>query len=79
MKITIAAFAAALTFAPAAAFAQHVDVGPGGVSVRGDDGHRDVEHTHGTVVREHRHEEPVVDKHRHHDVHERTVVEEHRH
>ncbi|KMO26866.1 hypothetical protein VQ02_34080 [Methylobacterium variabile] len=77
MKITITAFAAALAFAPATAFAQHVDVGSGGVSVHGDRGHRDVEHTHGTVVREHRHEEPVVREH--HDAHERTVIEERRH
>jgi hypothetical protein len=79
MKITIAALAAsaALAFAPVPALAQHVDVGPGGVSVHGD--HHDVEHTHGTVVHEHHHDEPVVHEHHHDDVHEHTVVEEHRH
>ncbi|MEE7439927.1 hypothetical protein MOR12E_12610 [Methylobacterium oryzae] len=78
MKIRIAALAAsvALAFAPVGAFAQHVDVGPGGVSVHGDH-HRDVEHTHGVVEERHR-DRPVVHDH-HDDVHEHTVVEEHRH
>ncbi|MGU3541397.1 hypothetical protein [Methylobacterium sp. A52T] len=76
MKITIAAFAAALAMVPASSFAQHVDVGPGGASVHGDR-HRDVEHTHG-VVEEHHRDRPAVHDH-HEDVHERTVVEEHRH
>ncbi|WP_336490476.1 hypothetical protein [Methylobacterium nigriterrae] len=51
MKITIAALAApaALALAPVGALAQHVDVGPGGLSIHGDH-HHDVEHTHGTVV-----------------------------
>jgi hypothetical protein len=81
MKITIAVLAAsaALALAPVGAFAQHVDVGPGGVSVHGDHHHHEIEHTHGTVVREHHHHEPVVHEHHHDDVHEHTVVEEHRH
>ncbi|MEE7478786.1 hypothetical protein MHIMP23_21545 [Methylobacterium hispanicum] len=78
MKITLAALAAsaALVLTSAGAFAQHVDVGPGGVSVHGDRGHRDVEHTH-TTVEEHHHDRPVVRDH-HDDHHEHTVVEEHR-
>jgi len=81
MKITFAVLAASasLALAPLPALAQHVDVGPGGVSVHGDRHHDDVEHTHGTVVREHHHDEPVVHEHHHDDVHEHTVVEEHRH
>ncbi len=78
MKITIAALAAsaALALAPVSAFAQHVDVGPGGVGVHAD--HHDVEHTHG-VVEEHHHDHPVVHEHHHDDDHEHTVVEEHHH
>lgn len=79
MKLTIAALAAsaALVLSPFGAFAQHVDVGPGGVAVHGDRHHDEVEHTHSTVEEHHR-DRPVVHDH-HDDVHERTVVEEHRH
>ncbi|WP_041357456.1 hypothetical protein [Methylorubrum extorquens] len=80
MKLTIAALAAsaALALAPVGAFAQHVDVGPGGVSVHGDRHHHDVEHTHSTVE-EHHHDRPVV--HDHHDDHHEhtTVIEKHGH
>lgn len=78
MKRTLVAFAttAALCLAPMAASAQHVDVGPGGVGVRGD--HHDDHHE--TVVREHHDDHSVV--HEHHDDHHdgdshSTVIERH--
>lgn len=79
MKIKFAAIAAiaALTLSPVGAFAQHVDVGPGGVAVHGDH-HED---RHETVVHEHHHDDhPVV--HDHHDDHHETesrttVIERH--
>ena len=78
MKITIAALAAsaALALTPVAAFAQHVDVGPGGVGVHGD--RHDTEHTHSTVE-EHHHDRPVVHEDHHDDHHEHTVIEKHEH
>ncbi|MER2268377.1 hypothetical protein [Methylobacterium oxalidis] len=79
MKVTIAVLAAsaALALAPVGALAQHVDVGPGGVGVHGDHHDGGVEHTHGTVVREHHDERPAVHEHR--DDHEHTVIHEHEH
>ena len=65
---------AMFTTAPSVAFAQHVDVGPGGVSVHGGgSGHGE--------RREHV-ERPAHDERhgkRHHGGHERTDVERHGH
>ncbi|MEE7439913.1 hypothetical protein MOR12E_12540 [Methylobacterium oryzae] len=79
MKLTmpIIAAVASLALAPGYAAAQHVDVGPGGVSVHGHGhGHGHVER-HEHVERHHEH----VDRHDdHHDGgHKRVTVEEHRH
>lgn len=63
--------AASLILSPVAAFAQQVDVGPGGVSVHGD--------RHGDRHRsEHHHVEKKVDHHdsHHGDRHETVVVKE---
>ena len=70
-KLVLTGFAAVLLFTPAAAMAQHIDVGPGGVRARGNDHHRerrvierhhdhDADHT-GTVR--------VEREHHHHDDH----------
>lgn len=74
--------AAALTMGPAVAFAQHVDVGPGGVSVHGGGS------GHGHGERREHVERPTHDERhgeRHHGgghhggSHERTTVERHGH
>jgi hypothetical protein len=58
MKPNLLAYATALSLAlsPAAALAQHVDVGPSGVGVRGDnhdERHSERHDDHREVVREH--------------------------
>ena len=68
-KLVLTGFAAALLFAPAAAMAQHIDVGPGGVRVHGDGHH-------------HHHERRVIERHHHHDDLDHTGsvrVERHHH
>lgn len=77
MKIAIAALAAsaALAITPMSAFAQHIDVGPGGAGIHSD--RRDTDHTRSTVEEHHR-DRPVVHDDHHGDRQERTVVEEHR-
>lgn len=75
MKLSLPVLVAAssIILSPVAAFAQHVDVGPGGVSVHGGhgDGHRERS--------EHHHVEKKVDHHHgghHGDRHETVVVKE---
>ena len=72
-SLPILVAASSLILSPVAAFAQHVDVGPGGVSVHGDrhgGGHRERS--------EHHHVEKKVDHHdsHHGDRHETVVVKE---
>ncbi|GEP08872.1 hypothetical protein [Methylobacterium gnaphalii] len=69
MKRNLLAYTAvaALALSPAAAFAQHIDVGPGGVGVHGDshgERHGDRHHDdHHEVVREHHHHDHHDDDH----------------
>ncbi|CAX23000.1 protein of unknown function [Methylorubrum extorquens DM4] len=76
MKITLPVLvaAASLVLAPGYALAQHIDVGPGGVSVHGHS-HGHVER-HEHVERHHHHGDRHVD---HHGSRERVTVEKHRH
>ncbi len=72
-KLTLTGFAAAAALAlmPAVALAQHVDVGPGGVRVQGDDHHH---HERRTIEEHHHHGDTdrtgTVRVERHHDHHD---------
>ncbi|MEE7478805.1 hypothetical protein MHIMP23_21650 [Methylobacterium hispanicum] len=80
LSLPILVAASSLVLAPGYALAQHVDVGPGGVSVHGHGhGHGHVER-HEHVERHRHHGDRHVDRHERHDGgHETVTVEKHRH